>query len=357
MEKKITSKNNYNYIIVGAGIINSLEAIYLSRLKKRVIIIDSAKKIGGAWSTIDIFGYKNVENAIHYFLPNNNGIKFLKKKLNLKIEIVKNKFFLIKFFLIGTIKLYYDTKICKIIRIIIKNDNFIKKILGIIFCLCTKYKNTSYYLSNGAAEMLNKIEFLLKSSNIKIILNSKINKIEIDKISGLVRCHTNNSIINSERIILSHGSKLSVIYSNKKKHTIKKIYLRRPAVHFLIKDSIFNLFKEVILANDNLIKYVHDLTSFLKIKNRKVFVFALHNNVKKSKKTIYEIFNKMKNYQIISNHSILLNYHWTETYLPPISNDELHNIKKKFNNYIEILKTENFTQGIGYYSKKWSQKI
>jgi hypothetical protein len=357
MEKKITSKNNYNYTIVGAGIINSLEAIYLSRLKKKVIIIDSAKKIGGAWSTIDIFGYKNIENAIHYFLPSNKGIEFLKKNLNLKIKIVKNKFFFVNFFLLGTIKFYYDTKFSKIIRIIYKKESILKKIIEIICCLYEKYNNTSYYLSNGATEMLNKIDYLLKSSNVKIILNSKINKIEIDKISGFVKCHTNNFIINSKKIVLSNGSNFSVIHSNENNHKIKKIYLRRPAVHLLIKDNTLNLFKEVIFANDNLIKYVHDLTSFLKIKNKKIFVFALHNNVKKSKKNIYEIFNKIKNYRIICKHSMLLNYHWTETYLPPIPNDELHKIKNKFSNYVETLNTENFTQGIGYCSKKWSQNI
>ena len=51
------------------GIISILEAVYQSNKGKSVLMIDKQLDLGGAWKPLSIFGFKNVENAIHYFLP------------------------------------------------------------------------------------------------------------------------------------------------------------------------------------------------------------------------------------------------------------------------------------------------
>lgn len=351
-------KKIYDYMVIGAGIINSLEAVYLSKLNKKLIIIESTKKIGGAWSSINIFGYKNIENAIHYFLPNIKGIKYLKNNLKFKINIVKKKIYIINFFILGVRKFLYDSKKAKIIRILIKNENFFIKIKELVLCIFKKYKNHSYYMDNGSKEIIDKIKYILKKNKIKINFNSTVKKIIIDKKLKIVKCHVNNSVIIARKIIISHGSIIRTINTKKNNYNVKNITLKRPAVHFLIKDNSLNSFKEAIFANDSLIKYAHDLTSFSKgIKNKKLLVFGLKHDLRYSKKNIYSIFNRIKKYKIIGEKANLLDYHWSNPRLPPISDNELTRIKKKFNNYIEILKTENFTKGIGLYSDKWSKII
>ena len=64
-----------------------IEAIYQSLCKKKVLVIDNEASIGGAWKSLDFDKFTNVENAVHYLLPNNEAISFLQdvlKKLNFR---------------------------------------------------------------------------------------------------------------------------------------------------------------------------------------------------------------------------------------------------------------------------------
>ena len=75
----------YDIVFVGTGIICVLEAVYQSLSGKSVLMIDQKSKIGGAWASLSIFGVHNVENAVHYFLPDSNAFEFLRNILNLEI--------------------------------------------------------------------------------------------------------------------------------------------------------------------------------------------------------------------------------------------------------------------------------
>ena len=65
----------------------------------------------------------------------------------------------------------------------------------------------------------------------------------------------------------------------------------------------------------------------------------------------------LKILKIISKTSQLLNYKWTNTWLPNIHDSDLINIKNEFNPNIDYLLTENFSVGIGKYSEKWSKVL
>ena len=81
----------------------SLEALYLSKTGKAVLMVDAEQTFGGAWKTIEIAGIRDVENAVHYFLPNKKAIEFMKTKLNWPIEISKKRNIGIPKFLIPNI--------------------------------------------------------------------------------------------------------------------------------------------------------------------------------------------------------------------------------------------------------------
>ena len=70
----------FDCLCIGTSILISVEAIHQKKLGKNVLMVDSSNSFGGAWKTIEIDGIKDVENAIHYFLPNEESISFLKKK-------------------------------------------------------------------------------------------------------------------------------------------------------------------------------------------------------------------------------------------------------------------------------------
>ena len=66
----------YDYLFIGTSMICVLEAVYQSLCGKSVLMLDRQSQMGGAWASLDIFGLNDVENAIHYFLPDPYAFDF-----------------------------------------------------------------------------------------------------------------------------------------------------------------------------------------------------------------------------------------------------------------------------------------
>ena len=48
---------------------------------------------------------------------------------------------------------------------------------------------------------------------------------------------------------------------------------------------------------------------------------------------------------------------YSDLMLPTIYDEDLYKIKDYFGDLVNILRTENFTRGIGYYCERWGKEI
>ena len=71
-------KPGYDAIFVGTGVATLLEASYQKLLGKNVLVLEKEEKPYGAWKSLDLFGHHDVENAVHYLLPNSRLFTFCK---------------------------------------------------------------------------------------------------------------------------------------------------------------------------------------------------------------------------------------------------------------------------------------
>ena len=87
----------------------ALEACHQSRLGKTVVMVDKDETFGGAWKTISIDGIDDVENAIHYFLPDKKGIEFMRENLKILGEPSRGKYRYFRFLNLGYFKFVYGS--------------------------------------------------------------------------------------------------------------------------------------------------------------------------------------------------------------------------------------------------------
>ena len=114
-----------------------------------------------------------------------------------------------------------------------------------------------------------------------------------------VQIQTNFGDFVTKKLFISHGSRLSKINIGLKElNIIEKIH-RRPAAHIILKDTIKSKILEGIFIEDELIKYVHDISKFtdkaktMSHNNIKVFVFALQHNIKNDKELKHKLLKKI----------------------------------------------------------------
>ena len=351
-------------LCIGTSIIVSLEAIYQKKLGKKVLMVDSAQTFGGAWKTIEIDGIKDVENAIHYFTPNDKGIKFLEDELKWSIEKSKRKFRYFKFFRNHYVKFAYDGVIGKFLYDTFYSDRpegFIATIMHFLrslYKVATEPRGASYYLTDGSTGIINSQKDLLSLHQIEIKYNSTIKKLYFDLEEGTVHCQINDIKIICKSLILGHGARLPEIESTDGVFVLNEKLHPRPAFHLVVEDDRETDSLEVILSNDTLIKYVHDVSRFSSLKKhtkdkRKIFVFGLHNHVTDCEELSNKLFRKLKHIGLLGKDAKVRASLFSDVILPTLYDEDLYILKDAVGNLVNVLRTENLSNGVGYYGDRW----
>ena len=353
-------------IFIGTSMISIFEAVYQSENGKNVLMIDKESTVGGVWKSLDIFQLHDVENAIHYLLYDENGINFMRDILKWDVVNSKKKHRIFNFFFGYYLKVPYENWhghfLGKLIYFFNSKNFFKLKSIYDFFSFIKTKPDKSFYVNGGTNEMLSKTKNILSQSTVKVQLNCLIKEIKIFKDEKYLILETSSGKLKTKSLFITHGSRLPNIKRDEKVFEIIEKIHKRPAVHLYVKDDNASSIFEAIFVSDPVIKYVHDVSRFTReaklIEGKfKVLVFALHHNVNNQNGIEEILFNKVKLAGIVGKNSKIISFKWSDVILPTLYDDDLYRIKEFSNGKIEILRTDDFCRGIGYYSSKWSKNI
>ena len=249
-------------ILVGTSPAMLLEALLLSQKYSNIEIHEKNNRIGGAWKTTNFFKTPHVETGSHIFAPWKNNyiynqcLKILRKKLNLKT-----------YFLNPQPENIINNNISK---------NEIKKI---------RY----FYIKGGAEKILNELLKKITEKKIKIIFNSKIDKITLFK--DRKKIFTSKKIFLADQVYLPYYCKLNI--NNKKNNNN---YLARRSIHILLE----------FLGN---LKFKKNISYIQKVGFSKLFdrISNLQNIISGTKKIIFCLrLNKNGKNQLKRNRQNLI---------------------------------------------------
>jgi hypothetical protein len=358
----------YDKVFVGTSMICVLEAVYQSLSGKSVLMVDRQSGIGGAWRSLELFGLHDVENAIHYFLPDPLAFEFMKNVLNWNVTTDLRKYRVFPIPFLGSWKVPYDNTFGRMISLL-KEAVIQEKLWNLPVLLINSFVNIlfksrppSHYVEGGTPEMLRKIDLILRASNVEVSYSTSIDRIHINSDAQVVEIGIGEERILAKTIVFSHGSRISNLTGPSGPFQIDEKLLLRPAVHMLIRDNTPSPMYECIFTADPLIKYVHDVTRNLResaelVGRKKLLVFALQPDVKECGTTYQAIFEKLKSVGIVGKNASLEGKYWQNIYLPRLEDSDLQKLKEAFGAQVEYLKTENFARGVGLNSQKWATKI
>jgi hypothetical protein len=234
----------------------------------------------------------------------------------------------------------------------------IKVVAGVLF----ESQQPSYYVEGGTPAMLEKVKAILDASSVQVRYLTDIEKIHFSTDPFEVRVSTDQGTVSTSKIVISHGSRISNITSaSGPMQVVEKLHLR-PAVHLLLADPSPTKMYECVFTADPIIKYAHDITRVVReaaelIGKRKLIVLALKPEVTASEGVYQAILDKLKLAGMAGPNSVIEAHQWQDVYLPRLEDSDLDQIKATFQDQVDYLKTENFSRGIGLYSRKWATKI
>ncbi|MES2413935.1 MAG: hypothetical protein V4614_09050 [Pseudomonadota bacterium] len=358
----------YDMIFVGTSMICVLEAVYQSLSGKSVLMLDRQSGMGGAWRSLEIFGLHDVENAIHYFLPDPFAFDFMKDVLKWDVAAVLRKYRVFPLPMRGCWRVPYDDAFGRLVGSIKegalrgKARDFPALLRRAIMDFLFKSRPTSYYVGGGAPEMLRKVDLILRASDVEVRYSTSIDRIYIDCNAQAVEVLVGEERIFASTIFLTHGSRIPNLTGSSGPFLIDEKLHLRPAVHMLIRDNSPSPMYECIFVADPLIKYVHDVTrntreSVELVGRKKLLVLALQHDIRESGSVYQAIFEKLKRVGMVSEDAVLEDQYWQDIYLPRLEDSDLQKLKAAFGAQIEYLKTEDFAKGLGFHAQKWATKI
>jgi len=358
----------YDMVFIGTSKICVLEAVYQSLSGKSVLMLDRQSGMGGAWRSLEIFGLHDVENAIHYFLPDSFAFDFMKDALTWDVIKILRKYRVFPLPVRGCWRAPYDGAFGRLVGVIKegvlqgKAREFPVLLLRAVWDFFFKTRPVSYYVGGGAPEMLRKVESILRASDVEVRYSTSIDWIHIDCDAQTVEVSVGEKRILASTIFFTHGSRILNLTGSSGDFPIEEKLHLRLAVHMLVRDNSPSTMYECIFTADPLIKYVHDITRFSRestelVGRKKLLVFALQKNVRESDAVCHAIFEKLKRVGMVGKDAVLEDQYWQDVYLPRLEDSDLQKLKATFGAQVEYLKTENFTKGVGYHARRWATKI
>jgi hypothetical protein len=355
-------------IFIGTSPICLMEACYQVANGKKVAMVDSSDRIGGAWSPIDLFGLHDVENAIHYFLQSPIAFEFMRKTLGWEVVKSEKKYRVFETHFFGIKKLPYDNVIGRIIcqfLYVDKTENIVKRFFSaFIFTIKTPFRS-SVYLKYGSVQIINSMIKFIDQYQLRPILNNYVKDVQIIHSENLVyikvydKSGSNECIIRGKKIYLTHGTKIDKIGGDLGEIVLDNKIYSRPAVHILVNDPTPDTIHELIFMNNPLIKYVHDITKYTReaaiLKGKKkIFVLALKPDVIEYPKLYDDILYLCKKNGMVGENAFLEDFKWWDVFLPSLEDPDIIEVANKYQPNVEWMSTENFTKGIGINAERWS---
>lgn len=354
----------FDRIFIGTGIVSMLEAVYEDRCGRRVLMIDEQPDIGGAWRPWSIFGFDDVENAVHYLLPHPRALAFLKEVLAWPIVRARGKFLLFPDATPDRQRVPFDDQRERLRARLARREGMSPLELARIVAYWGRQSLApatwrSHYIEGGTPEIIRRMRDLLRSSRVEVRLSTAVTGIDVltDRRRAVVR--TSDDALDAERVAITHGSHLRGLTRDRIPVYVDHERHRRPHVHVLVRDQARSGILEGVFVRDAHLKYVHDVTRFarrspLRGEDDKVLVLALHPHIEEAPDLYERLIGRLKVAGIIGSKANLLAQHWWEWYLPPLSTDTLRILRRDLAPVVTTLSTENFTESIGLHATRWS---
>lgn len=336
--------------IIGSGPISLFEALYQSKLGNQVVVFEEREQVGGAWSTVQYDG-KTYELGCHIWDVQKQTYSFIEQFLDDKLKhlkpspiiIYKNK------------KLPYDWK-NNIILLKLFINNF-KEYLTIRKQLKPVIINRKYlYPKGGSAQLVNKLEAELTKNKAEIRFESKIKR--VSKKNDVWELHEDDAIHYFDELIISSMSMVKEISFDNQKIIPKHKETVFTHFHLIVKGKIPNPISYIRVMNHQFIHRISDITEYSNNDDHvfSIGIFKDKIDMSSDSEIASFIFFYLKEQKFVSKSAKLIKFFENDYTSHTIDKDQ-RIVIENLDDSLTLLKSTNFSYGIGEHVERWSKEI
>jgi hypothetical protein len=370
--------NIYPCVVIGSSPICLIEALYRSKLHEQILIVERDGHIGGAWGTISLFNFADVEIGPHIIYgscDNRSVYGFMSQFLGISMEplspgpvcVVSGRFLGIKkiqfrHHWLQAISAMVDHLNLKKNFSFLELKNFYTRTMIAIIKHLLGFYTEPLYPEKGCPEIVGKLAGMLDASRVEIKLNTRVNSLEVDRRSKTAILHTDNSdIVTSKAIVTSHASLTSVYENGAQPIDLNFQTDEYTLIHLLVKDAQPSTFSYVRFNDHEVLVRISDLTRYARFDDpsRDLKIIGAHiRSGYKSPDDLDAIFEFLKTHNYIGREACVVDYKVNDYVDSSLTGKTMEAMGKRYAPVIESLRTDdNLSYAISENLKRWRKHL
>ena len=361
----------YDVIVVGAGLISLLEASHQAALGREVLVLERGHVAGGAWKSVTIGGWVNVENAVHYFLPDRRAENFVRKNLKIATSRRRRKFLIrvvpgkptsLKSFDSWLVKITSIKELWRRSQVAPDGDDSENRLPRLIRQSWRLVTDRKWYPAAGSGDLKNRILEIVAANRVSIFYGQEVNAVTVSP-QQVVVSTTGQEWFASE-LILSHGLRGFRVSVDQRDPVSLEFPNRgafRPQALILLKDPSIERLAEYVVTGDDLVKYVHEVSGYATAPSKsawetqRILAVALQPDASFGDKTPENVIDRLVCLGIVSKNFSLLHFRSVDAFIPDIDYAAVDHLVTCAAGSLDIMATENLARAIGNNAGRWKK--
>ena len=364
-------------VVVGSSPLLLLEALHQARLGHRVVVVEAAPLVGGAWREMPLFGLRRVEIAPHIVMYNRVTYDYFAQDLKLNMQkmtpaprYVWNSPFgrlwipyaLSPFVAYVAAPLHYlRNQQYRANFALIREEYFGR--LGhatrlLLLWIFAGRKPAIEYPLRGTLDLVDRIAELLKQSSVRVRLNTRVLSVEKSGEAGVqVRC-SDGVTLNARKVILTRHEHIPRFAVDGNAVDSLYDFGTYTSVHLLIKTAHPSRSAFVLAKRDPLFNLFSDLTSYLDDvpAGRRVLTLRLPpGQSAHDRATAEKVVNHLRASKYLANDATLEDFHFSGYDQGRMRPEGLAAVEAAFGAALMIFRSTNFSNSIGNRVPEWKK--
>lgn len=357
----------WDSIIVGSSPLLLLEAIYLGRTGRKVLVLEERDSLGGAWGHLDNEEFPCLDVGCHYIDVSRRAYEFLRSNFDLNLVPSRPQ----PRFVYHNIRFPYDYKqlirFIRHLRVAFRRRSLAPLFTGIFNdenyrLRMFPFTKTFLFPRGGSHELITKLTAHARLNNVTIRKRMRVESIRFDRKRQKVMVGAGGECFETSEIVAGSQARVTEALSIKTRleGTQRRVFTH---VILIFRDRSAPGFSYIRFLRHHALIRMTDITDQVRLRKKdlsghRVICIGIRENYDRSMgdaEKIGQLTELLKKYRFIDQSATCVRSYWSRYPAEFLSNMARHTLLRDFSPMIRLLSTTNLSTGIVRNLDRWEQ--
>jgi hypothetical protein len=363
----VTKAAVWDSIIVGSSPLLLIEAIYLGRTGRKVLVLEENGQLGGAWGRLETKEFPYLDIGCHYFDISKRAYEFLRFKIGLDLVPFRPQ----PQFAYRNILFPYDYR--QVIRVA-RNLKTAYKRRSLTPFVSNVFRDENYrlrmfpftktflYPQGGSHELITRLTTHAQENNVTILKPMRVDSIRFNFKRKQVQVSAGGASFEGNEVVAGSQAQIAdaLHITPKPDGTLRCVF---PHVNLVVRDRSAPTFSYIRFLRHHAVIRMTDITDHMRhwnegLTDHRVICIAIRDTYDKKlddPEKVEQLFALLKKYRFVDPSAKCERSYWSRYPAEFLSDETQKMLQRDFSPMIRLFPTTNFSVGIVSNLSRWEQ--